>query len=514
MPRKRLEVNMKITAARWLCAMALWAPFLQAASLTAQTADMVTDEPLIQTARTTHSLSLGQRPSSYAAMFEEFPLYDAQGKMQASICATSYVLDKVREPAARPVMFLFNGGPGASSSPLHFSAFGPKHYQAGANDARVLADNPNTLLDAADLVFIDPVGTGFSRERAGGVSGLYFSPQADADSVLTVIRQWLKGHHREKSPLFIAGESYGGFRLALMMQHAEDLPLAGLILISPLLDPSGTAAALGNDQSFIFDLPAFAVAAWEHHKAGRTQPDAASVYAEAVAYAQTEYALALQQGSALDPATRDKVAERVSALIGLPREAVQKANLRVDSEDFLGALLADQSREVGRLDTRVTAPKAPPANPDRPAAANDPALGLGASNVIKSQTIKTYLLKDLNVKTERDYLSLTLDVNFRFKWSELFEHQANGDQPFYFNSTPYIAAVMKKQPALRLLVVGGYYDLAVPLLAPRYAIVHAGVPPERVSFVALAAGHSVFGDDRLQQDGAALVRRFLRGESP
>ncbi len=475
---------------------------------------MVTDEPLIAATRTTHPLVLDKR-KSYTAIFQEVPLYDAQGKMQASICTTSYVLDKVRQPLARPVMFLFNGGPGASSSPLHFSAFGPKHYQAEAGGARVLVDNPNTLLDVTDLVFIDPVGTGFSRERAGGTPGLYFAPGADADAVLTVIRQWIKANHREGSPLYIAGESYGGFRLALMMQHVEDLPLAGLIFISPLFDPSGTASAVGNDQPFIFDLPTYAVAAWEHKKAGGTQPNAAAVYADAEAYAQSEYALALQQGASLDPATRDKVAQRVSGLIGLPREEVLKSNLRVDSEDFLAQLLADQSLEVGRLDTRVTAKKAPPANPDRPAAANDPALGLGASNVIKSESIKTYLQKDLNVVTSRDYLSLSLDVNFRFKWSELFEPKDSHDeQSFYFNSAPGIAAVMKKQPALRLLLVGGYYDLAVPLSAPRYAILHAGIPLERVKMVALPTGHSVFGDEHLQKDGAALVRQFVTGGSP
>jgi carboxypeptidase C (cathepsin A) len=506
---------MKSRTTPWLLALTLVAQaHLYAAPVTAQTPDMVTDEPLIAATRTTHSLTLGKR-LIFTATFEEIPLYDVEGRMQASISATSYVLDKVRRPLGRPVMFLFNGGPGASSSPLHFSAFGPKHYRADASGSRVLVDNPNSLLDVSDLVFIDPVGTGFSRERAGGVSGLFFSPRADADSILTLIRQWLKDNHREGSPIYIAGESYGGFRLALMMQHVNDLPLAGLILISPFLDPSGTASTVGNDQPFIFNLPSFAVAAWEHRKAGRTQPDAAAVYAEALAYAQGEYALALQRGDALDAATRDKVAERVSALIGLSREEVLKANLRVDSEDFLGQLLADQSLEVGRLDTRVTAPKVPPANPDRPAAANDPALGLGASNVIKSETAKSYLQKDLTVKTGRDYISLSLDVNFRFKWSELFEPKDSHDQEsFYFNSTPNIAAVMKKQPALRLLVVGGYFDLAVPLSAPRYAIEHAGIPLNRVTMAALPTGHSVFGDEHLQKDGAALVRQFVQDAHP
>jgi carboxypeptidase C (cathepsin A) len=504
----------KSTAAAVFLALTLLAPIVLSSPATSPTPDMVTDEPLISTTHTSHQLLLGNRPLNYEATFQETPLRDAQGKIQATISATSYVLENVQRPLERPVMFFFNGGPGASSTPLHFQAFGPKHYKSDAAGGRVLVDNPNTLLDVADLVFIDPVGTGFSRERPGGTSGLYFTPLADADSILSLIRQWMKDNRREGSPLYIVGESYGGFRIALMMQHADDLPLSGLILVSPLLDASGTASTLGNDQRFIFDLPSYAVAAWEHKKVERTQQDVAAVYAEAQAYAQSEYAVALQQGSALDQATREKVAARISKFIGLSPKQVLDADLRVDSEDFLATLLADQSMEVGRLDTRVTAPKAPPANPDRPPAANDPALGLGATNVIKSETAKKYMLQDLNVKTGRDYLALTLDVNFRFKWSELFEPKdAQHQESFYVNPTSNIAEVMKKQPALRLLVVGGYYDLAVPVLAPKYAVEHAGIPLDRVSFVTLAAGHSVFGDDKLQKDGAALVRQFVQRRS-
>jgi carboxypeptidase C (cathepsin A) len=475
------------------------------------TSDMVTDEPIIAPTHSSHQLMLGKTRLNYVATFAETPLRDAQGKVQATISATSYVLEHPHERSARPVMFLFNGGPGASSSPLHFAAFGPKHYRTDAAGSRSLVDNPNTLLDLADLVFIDPVGTGFSRERRGGTSGLFWTPLADADAALSLIRGWLHDNHREGSPLYIVGESYGGFRIALMMAHAADLPISGLVLVSPLLDASGTATAEGNDQPVVLELPTLAVAAWEHHKTDRVETDVEAVYNDARRFAQSDYVVALQQGAALDQVTRERVTARVSKLIGLPTEYVAKANLRIDSEDFLAQLLADQSLEVGRLDTRVTAPKAPPLNPDRPAAANDPSLGLGKTNVIKSELIKNYMRNELNVQTERDYLSLSLDVNFRFKWSELGEPQDSHQQhSFYINPTPNIATVMKKRPKLRVLLVGGYYDLAVPLLAPRYALEHAGVPLDRVSMIALAAGHSVFNDEPLQKTGSELVRQFVK----
>lgn len=476
------------------------------------TADMVSAEPIIAPTTTSHQLRIGSSSVAYTAVFAEIPLSDAQGRPQATISATTYLRDGIKDPAQRPVVFLFNGGPGASSSPLHFGAFGPKRYSRDASGARVLVDNSFSLIDAADLVFIDPVGTGFSRERPGATSGTYWTPQADAEAALYLIRQWLHEHRREHSPLFLAGESYGGFRVATMMQHAQDLPFAGLILISPLLDASGSSSTIGNDQPFIFDLPAMAVAAWEHRKVERGTSSIEQVYEQARQFAQTDYAVALQQGAALDPVQRDRMAARLAGFIGLPVETIVRANLRVDSQAFLEQLLAGEGLLVGRLDTRVTAPKpARPINPDRPAAANDPALGLGASNVIKSDAIKSYMQHELNVKTDRDYLSLTLDVNFRWDWREEMTGRDPKSPVFYINPTANIAAVMDKRPELRLLLVGGYYDMAVPLLAPRYALEHAGIPMQRVEMQAFAAGHSPFEGDANLKKGSQVVRKFLQG---
>jgi carboxypeptidase C (cathepsin A) len=477
----------------------------------APTADMVSDEPLIVPVITHHHISVNSSTIEYSATLAETPLNDAQGREQATISATMYLREGVGNVAERPVVFLFNGGPGASSSPLHFGAFGPKRFSRDASGERVLVDNSFSLIDAADLVFIDPVGTGFSRERPGSTSGSYWTPQTDAQAVLTLIRQWLEEHHRQQSPLFIAGESYGGFRLAMMMHDATDLPIAGLILISPMLDASGSSAAVGNDQPFIFDLPTLAVAAWEHRKVERGTATLEQVYERARQFAQSDYALALQKGSTLSPAERDRLARRLARLIGLATATVAQANLRIDSQVFLETLLADQGLLVGRLDTRVTAKKPEkPINPDRPPAANDPALGLGPSNVIKSDAIKSYMEHELGVNTKRDYLSLTLDVNFRWDWRQEAVGPDGKGPIFYINATPNIAAIMKKQPKLRLLLVGGYYDLAVPLLAPRYALEHAGVPLERVEMEGFRAGHSPFDGDQNLKQGSEIVRKFVR----
>jgi carboxypeptidase C (cathepsin A) len=296
-----------------------------------------------------------------------------------------------------------------------------------------------------------------------------------------------------------------------MLPHAQDLPIAGLVLISPLLDASGSSDQQGNDQASIFNLPSMAVAAWEHQKIDRGSHTIEQWYEDARQFAQTDYALALQSGASIDPTTRDRIAGKVAAYIGLPQDLIVRAKLRVDSQQFLEQLLAQSDQLVGRLDTRVVAPKPKAdAHSDRPPAANDPALGLGASNVIKSDSAKNYFERELKVTTQRDYLALSLDVNFRWNWADAMYARDPKDPEFYINPTPNIAAIMQRRPQLRVLLIGGYYDMAVPLLAPRYALAHAGVPLERVTMVALQAGHSALESDEMLQRGSALLHEFLR----
>lgn len=462
---------------------------------------VATEGPLAP-ASARHSVTIGKSTVHYVAAWSEMVLTDEAGTPQATISATSYVRDGVRTAAQRPVVFLFNGGPGASSSPLHFSAFGPRRLTDATPGAeRKLVENQESLIDVADLVFIDPVGTGFSRELREGGGKPFWSPEGDAKAALTFIRGWLQEHNRTASPVFVAGESYGGYRLALMSRHMQDLNIKGLILVSPMLDPGLSA----GDQNHIITLPTLAVAAWHHGRAATRATTLEAVWEEARAFAQSDYAVALQQGSALPASGRERIAGRMAALIGLPAAEISKANLRVNSQTFLETLLADTL--VGRLDVRITAPKArPPANSNRPAAANDPALGLGKTNVIRSGPIAEYLRRDIGVQTSRDYFSLTLDVNFNWDWRGENRYPASRD------ATPNIAALMANKPEVSLLLLGGYYDLATPVLGPWYAITHGGVPLERVRRALLPAGHSPFEGDANRRKVAQTVRAFLRSD--
>jgi hypothetical protein len=194
----------------------------------------------------------------------------------------------------------------------------------------------------------------------------------------------------------------------------------------------------------------------------------------------------------------------MAAFIGLPAADILAADLRVSTDRFVESLLRDRGQVVGRLDARVTAPVRAPARAGRPAAAHDPALGLGASNVIRAPAITRYMRDELHVPVDRDYVSLTLDVNFRWNWFEPTE-----DRRLYYNPLANIAAAMAARPGLRLMVVGGRYDLAVPAAGVRYAVGHAGIPLDRVRFLVLDSGHSPFEEPANRHLFAARLRAFL-----
>lgn len=457
----------------------------------------------IEPASSQHIFQAADTPIPYMASWSEFALKSEDGTPQATVSATSYVRTDVSDEAVRPVAFIFNGGPGASSSPLHFSALGPRQFEGKREKGvtRVSTDNPDSLLPVADLVFIDPVGTGYSRAVDDKVGANYWSIDGDAAAVLTYIGNWLEAEGRTGSPVFIIGESYGGFRLATMAPDLQGLNVKGLILVSPMLDASGSSEATGNDMPYVFSFPSMAVAAWHHGRSAIEGQSATEVWEKARSYAAARYAPALMEGGLLGAKERMTLANELSGWLGLSAEMITEANLRVGKQAFLEALMDHENKLVSRLNMLVTAEKKPAANPDRPAAANDPSLGLGRSNVIVSAEIGQYLNDFVGVKTDRDYNSLTLDVNFRWDWGS----KARGPR-FYFNQAPLIAKAMTDSEEIQLLVLGGYYDLATPVMAAHYAVTHSGVPMDRVTFRMLAAGHSPFeGEGNLAKFSTSIM---------
>ncbi|GHC83865.1 S10 family serine carboxypeptidase-like protein [Novosphingobium pokkalii] len=447
-----------------------------------------------------HAMATPAGRLDYDAVFEQQVLSGADGQPAATMSTIAYLRSGTAD-AARPVIFAFNGGPGASSSPLHIEAMGPRR-----RDATGLVDNVETPLDRADLVFVDPVGTGFSRPLTPSGGAPFWSVAGDARAMAQAITGWLAAHARAHAPVIVVGESYGGTRAAAMLPLLKQVNLAGLVLLSPALviGPQG-------DSELVEALPATAVAAAAHGRGALAGLPPAQVEARAAAFAAGPYARALLAGSALAPAEQARVAAQMARLIGLPPATIRAARLRVDVEMFRAALLADQGKVVGRLDSRVAAPRPAPVA-GRPSAASDPALGLGASNVIVSAALGDYLRRELGVQTARDYVALTLDVNFQWRWPRV--EGAGGDEADRLpDLLGNLAQAMVDHPALEVTLVGGYYDMAVPLMATRDALRHAWLPPSRARLVALPAGHSVFADAPGRRAMRAIIDQLLRANA-
>ena len=321
---------------------------------------------------------------AYSVHWDSLSLDEADAGRATIISGTAYMRACDCTPGERPVMFLFNGGPGASSSPLHFG-LGP---HGRARDAARFPDNANTILRAADLVFIDPVETGFSRAASVEGESRFLGVDGDIEAVSAFIHDWLTEHGRAGAPVVILGQSYGGFRLAKLLPKVGDLDVRGLVMVSPMLNAGANGSDLGN----VFALPTMAATAWRFGKSSLEAASEAEAWEAARRFSETDYVVALEQGDRIDPAEKQTLAAEIAAMLGVPAGLVAQSDLRVDIQDFLETARADDNLLVSRLNTAKTEEVRPaPANPDRPAAANDPSLGLGRSNKINAPDIATYL---------------------------------------------------------------------------------------------------------------------------
>lgn len=420
---------------------------------------------------------------------------EAEGRT-TTISATSYLCE-CGGTGKRPVLFAFNGGPGASSSPLHF-ALGPRKRDEGAAS---FPSNPHTVIGSADLVFIDPVETGFSRAASLDGKSKYLGVAGDVEAVSNFMRRWLIEHDRETDPVFILGQSYGGFRLSNLLPAVSDLNVSGLLMVSPAIDMS----ASNSDMNKVFSFPTMAATAWKYGRSDIQAESERDAWSVARDFAESDYLLALQKGDELDPDTEARVASEFAGMAGLPVGFVLERNLRVPTQDFLEALLSDDNRLVSRLNTGVSQEKRPPVNTERPDGANDPSLGLGRSNKIVSEEIGRYLERVTGATRDDGYRSLNLDANFAWDWRD-----DPGISPFSFSAAGRLSEYLNQTDDVRLLVFGGYRDLAVPLLETQYVLTHSNLPQERVELIAMEGGHSPYAEDGLDAEFSQHVERFIR----
>ncbi|UYH53910.1 peptidase S10 [Qipengyuania sp. SS22] len=447
----------------------------------------------------------GQR-ISYRATMAETVLKSDSGKPEAVVVTTSYVKDP--RDASRPVFFLFNGGPGSGSVWLQMGAFGPKRV-AIPSDARddgappyPLLDNPDSLLDVADLVFIDPPGTGFSYLTKDTNPAKYYGLEADAEAVAKVIRLWLNENGRWNSPKYLGGESYGTTRTAMVARELEggtynDVGLNGLILISTILDFAGREPTPGNEMAYVVTLPNMAAAAYYH---GKVQaPSVEEIVDEARQFAIGPFATALLKGQDLPDAERAAVRAELARLTGLSERYLDQADLRVTSQRFYKELLRDRGLTIGRLDARYTGRDFDDAGetPD-----NDPSfygIDAGYTAAINSWTRDT-----LGFETTREYQSIGREPGRNWEWSV-----GNG-RGAYLNVAPFIGQAMRQNSQLRVFNAQGYYDFATPFFGAEYSLKRMGIPQDRVEFQYYDAGHMMYIRDEDRAKLSRDIRAFIR----
>jgi carboxypeptidase C (cathepsin A) len=415
--------------------------------------------------------------------------------------STAYVRTDAGATANRPVLFLFNGGPGASSSPLHLG-IGP--MRRPENDpAGSLVANPPSPIDAVDMVFVDPVGTGYTRLLKEGAGEPFWGIEPDADSVLYLIRDWLERHDRRDSPVFVMGESYGGTRAAVVAARAEEVEINGILLLSPALDFTAGAEVIGNNLPYMALLPSMAAAAAYHGVTDRAGRSYLELFEEAARYAQSDYAAALYQGNTIDPAAKLQVARRLAGLTGLPESYILEANLRIDSGEFGDRLLAGEGMRVGRLDARAKGPLSE-YNDKRPPG-DDPSMAGGRGGGRSTgELLEEYFANELGVMLDRPYRTLNLDLNSKWDYGQ------KGPLKTYFSVAPQLQEAMQRDPGLRVFVGGGVFDLGTPIMAARYTLSQLDVEADRIVFAGYEGGHSTFEHEASRVALCDDIREFIR----
>jgi len=473
----------------------------------AKTADDIKETQSV----THHKLTIGGSEIAYTATAGTLLLREEDGKKQASVFYVAYTREGVSDPASRPITFSFNGGPGSSSVWLHLGVLGPKRVDMGPDglDARPpfkLVDNETSWLDLSDLVFIDPVTTGYSRAVPGESDAGFHSVEGDVRSVGDFIRLYTTREKRWASPKFLAGESYGTTRAAALsayLQGRQGMFLNGIVLVSAILNFQTAEFDAGNDQPYELFLPTYCATAFYHKKlAPELQHDLKATLAECEAFAQGEYALALRKGSGLPDGERAAIATKLARYTGLSKEYVERTNLRIEISRFCKELERGERKTVGRLDSRFE-------GADRDAAGETPESDPSMSAIQGPYTaaLNHYLRTELGYESDLVYEILTGRVH---PWR--YENAENR----YLDVAERLRTALTSNPALRVFVACGYYDLATPYAAAHYTLDHLGMERalrERITFGHYEAGHMMYihGPSRaqLKQDASAFYRATL-----
>jgi carboxypeptidase C (cathepsin A) len=475
----------------------VFATLLSIAESKSESPDAVTnapmnDEPILIPNATnkpvliTNTVTIAGERVEYVAETGLLPVLKSNGDTMASVFYVAYTRTGVKDASARPITFCFNGGPGSSSIWLHLGALGPRRVKMNPNGTLPpppykIIDNEYSLLNASDLVFIDPIATGYSRATKDDKD--FFGDTADLDSIGEFIRLWTSRHDRWLSPKYLFGESYGVFRAAGLADHLRDrygMYLNGLVLLSGVLNFQTIDDEPGNDLPYPLYMPAYTAAAHFHNKLPPDlQSDLTAALAESREFAKGEYVSALQQGDTLPADEREKVVLELSRLTGLKTNVIADNNLRIDEGIFRKQLLHDEGLILGAYDSRLTGRDDDPAAEYPDWDPSDAAV-MGPF----SSAMSAYVRDELKFKDDLPYQIMAGVQPWNY-----------GAPNNYPNAAGRLANTMNQNPYMKVLVVNGRCDLVCPVDTMHYAIDHMPLDPTyrtNVFYEQFDAGHMMY----------------------
>jgi len=453
------------------------------------------------------SIPLRGKVLAYTVTPGHLTIRNEKGEPIASMFYTAYTIPSAGR--ARPVTFLFNGGPGSSTMWLHMGSFGPMKVDASSPETIPgppfrYGPNPDTLLDVTDLVFIDAPTTGLSRELGKAEPKDFFGVDKDLDAFTRTIQRYLTVYNRWNSPKFIIGESYGTTRAGGLSKALSDkgVQLNGIVLVSTILD---IGLFSGNDQTLVNFLPTYAADAWYHGKI-QPKPDLMSFIAEAKAFAGGPYAAALDKGAARGDEEKQSVARQMSKLTGLSIDYIMRSNLRVQPNRFQRELLRDRREIIGRIDSRFVGTESDAAGE---APSYDPQASAISGGFVAA--FNDYLFRDLGYKTAltfrpNNYAGIGNDWNF--------QHNSPDGQQFAANTGSDLAQAMRENPRLKILNAAGLYDLATPFFAAEYDLGHMALEPRlaaNIRYTYYPAGHMMYIDPASARQLKSDIASFIEG---
>ncbi|MEO8054337.1 MAG: peptidase S10 [Acidobacteriota bacterium] len=457
----------------------------------AQKDDKKKDEKEEPPVVTKHTLAAGGKTLAYTATTGFLPLKTDAGETEAKVFFMAYTLDRGAATASkRPLTFSFNGGPGAASVWLHMGALGPKRVKMKDADGMMPAppytvvDNEETWLGDTDMVFIDPVGTGYSRPSKPELGKKFWGLDGDIASVGEFIRLYLTRYERWGSPLFLVGESYGTTRAAGLSGYLVDRGIAfnGILLVSSILNFQTARFTRGNDLPYPLFLPTYTATAWYHRKlpADLQGKPLRAVLDEVEAFAGGEYPVALAKGDALAPADRKALAARLARYTGLDAAWIERADERIEIQHFCRELLAAERKNVGRIDSRFT-------GDNESGIAERPDFDPSIAAIVPPYTaaFNQYVRADLGFKSDLTYYVLGGGIGSPWEFP----------QNTFADTSGALRSAFAKNPSMRLFVASGHFDLATPHFATRYTLSHMGLTAEqrtRITSKEYEAGHMMY----------------------